>query len=186
MVEAAFGSLWSEVGLSHTSTTASRVTFREDDLLTLKQETKSHGAVLRDVVIRASYWDGEDWLSSEIYVWPDVGRSGGVVEVDISGPVRVEVEAFALSLARSAAAFRRRKAWKESTIETKAMTVSSDAKYPSKNSRAPRLRATGLKPRLWRWFVRNRDNLIIGLGASFLIALLVIVLQVAGVIPVPD
>lgn len=188
MIEGAFGRLWRDVEVELVSTSVSRITFKEPDLPALRDRVARHGGLVRDIVLDASYWDGSQHLTCVAYIWPDkesVPQLAGAVTFNLSGPNRVDVEAFAHSLDRSVYGMRRKKAWQDAKVSRSTMTVSSRADGQT-TAREPIIRARGVQPAFWRWFVRKREEIIIGLIVGLATSLAFNALQITGVVPTPN
>jgi hypothetical protein len=184
LLEILFGENWKDTDLDFTATSKSDIAFRAKDLTSLQEEVTEFGGPMRDISIHADLWQNRESRGCDPMVLFS-GQKAQRVLLSWHMPMRVETEAFRYGIERVIKDFGRRKRWTGAILSVDAMRHQSQA-GPSPEAKGPQLiKVRGVKWGLRRWFVRNRDNIIIGLLVSFLVSIGIIVLQLVDLVPVP-
>ncbi|MFF8187859.1 hypothetical protein ACF044_11450 [Microbacterium sp. NPDC016588] len=184
VMEAGFGSVWNPSAVEFRATSATQITFAATDLTTLHEKVDGYGGKMRDIVVDADLHLSEGYLSATAWVWPQAGDTTRG-ELRWRMPTRVDTERFQVNCERMLTAYKRRNRWKSGTWTFDSVSHRSDAETSTSPSVRPVLTLSRGKWMARRWFVRNRDNLIISLGGGLVVSLIVIGLQIAGVLAVP-
>jgi hypothetical protein len=183
LMEVAFGEHWKLVELEYNASSSSNINFSAKDLTGLQSRVEEYGGPLQDIAIYANHWANNELRSCDAIIWIKDGKATGI-SLSWHTPLRVDTEAFRYSVERVVNSYRRRKRWSESGLKIAPVRHDSDAgASPSPNT--PLLKVRGVKWGLRRWFVQNRDSIIISLAGGIVVAVAIIVLQMAGIIPVP-
>lgn len=185
VAEAAFGKAWNEADVDLRATSSSLVVFRAVDLVALKADFSSYGADLSYIAMDARYWDGHAGLTLRVFIPSNKRCLTSRPTIDLSGPVRVEIEGMGHSIRRSIESLSSKKHWSEVEAKFGPLEVRSDAKGSRTPTRPPFIKSYGIRTSLKRWFILHRGDIILGLGVSLTASILIILLQLLGIIPTP-
>jgi len=182
--EIIFGENWKNINLRLSATSASHIRFQAPDLASLQQKVTDFGGPMRDISVDADLWQGGEGRScGAMILFAD--KKAQTILLHWDSPLRVDTEAFRYGIERVVQDFRRRKRWQGAKIKVEAVRHESDAAPSSKTKSSQLIKVRGVKWGWRRWFVRNRDNIIVGLLVSTLVSVGVLVLQLLDLLPVP-
>ncbi|MFG6476574.1 hypothetical protein ACFXP7_09315 [Microbacterium sp. P06] len=187
MLEGVLGQLWSDSRRNYRALTDSGIRFHEPDLAQLKIRTRDYGGPLESIIV-AAHVHGDTYRTIDARVWISEGRTNSA-HIHLSTGLRVEADAMGYAIERTVQAYQRRKRWEGATVRLSEISSSStvtNGVADAGRGGSTVIQARGVRPALWRWFVRNRDNLIVGLGGGLLISVAVIFAQIVGWIPTPN
>lgn len=168
MMEGAMVSAWLKSEKSYEAETDSRIWFRDTDLTGLRAKARDHGGRLDRLRLDADFYYPEGGLLAlDVTIWIEEDESREVW-IHWSSPLRVDADRILNALRRMHEAYSRRSLWSESTFTAGPIAVTTDA---SEEVRHPRAAVSGarLRTRSWRWFVRNRDSIIITLVGGIIV-----------------
>ena len=185
LIEICFGDEWKHVKLEFTATTFTLITFRAPDLTSLQSQCVKHGAPLRDISIYAVYFEANHHISTTGLVFIEEGLTDHLL-ITYNLPMRVEVESFQYSIQRIFEHYKKRKRWGGGVLKFDTVRHQSETVASPKQPSSPVITTAGFKWGARRWFVQNRDNIIIGLSTGLFVTLAVLALQLMGVVPVPE
>ena len=184
LVEILFGENWKDVELEYDATSKSNISFRASDLTSLQQRVTEFGGPMSDVSFEAVLWRNRELRSCAANIWFTGDRAERIL-LSWHMPLRVDAEAFGYGVERVKKDFSRRKRWSEAKVTLRAIRHQSEAE-PSAKKKGPQLiKVRGVKWEWRRWFVRNRDSIIVGLSVSTVVSVGVLVLQLFHLLPVP-
>jgi hypothetical protein len=185
LFEAGLANVWPRAFVEYSATSRSLIKFSATDLVSLEEKVTEYGGPMRDVSIYVSiHLEDRSLIWGAAYVWP---RDDGPMRADVAWrtPTRIDTERFQVSCARMFTAYKRRRRWTDARWSFDPVNHRSEAEQRASPSPRPVLTLAKGRWAARRWFVRNRDNLIISLGGGLLISLIVIGLQIAGIVAVP-
>jgi hypothetical protein len=184
LLESVFGDNWNNIILEFTATSVSNIRFEHIDLISLHEAVAAFGGPMRDISISASLFGNNELRSCDATLWMDDKRVQRMI-LHWYMPLRVDAESFRYGVERVVRSFNRRKRWANAKVKIGNIRHDSEASSPPQAVGPGLIRVNGIKWGLRRWFVQNRDGIIIGLLGSFLVSVGIIVLQLVGLVPVP-
>jgi hypothetical protein len=184
LLESVFGDNWKQIILEFTATSVSNIRFEDTNLTSLHEAVTAFGGPMRDISISASMFGNNELRSCDATLWMDDKKVQRMV-LHWYMPLLVDAESFRYGVERVVSSFSRRKRWANAKVKIGDMRHDSEASGRPQAVGPGLIRVNGIKWGLRRWFVQNRDGIIIGLLGSFLVSIGIIVLQLAGVVPVP-
>ncbi|GAA4267747.1 hypothetical protein [Frondihabitans peucedani] len=184
LLEILFGENWKKTKLRFTATSTSNIAFYSTDLTSLQQRVTEFGGPMRDISIYANLWLNNEFRSADPMIL-FAGEKAETVLLSWQTPIRVDTEAMRYGTERVMKDFSRRKRWNGAKFNAKNVRHHSQASPSAKVTGPQLIRVKGVKWGLRRWFVRNRDNIIVGLLASTVASVALLVLQLTGLVPMP-
>ena len=185
LLEIVFGENWKNINLRLSATSQSRIRFAASDLASLQQKVTDFGGPMRDISVDASLWQGGKLRSCDTMILFK-GEKAQTILIHWRMPLRVDTEAFGYGVKRVVQDFGRRKRWAGAKVAVRSVRHQSDAASPPAAQGSQLIKVRGFKWGWRRWFVRNRDNIIVGLSVSTVVSVGVLVLQLIGLLPVPS
>jgi len=185
LMEICLGDEWKKVRLDFTATTPTLITFRASDLTSLESQCVKHGGPLRDISIYAVNFNPQHHISVNGMVLVKDKTTDRVL-ITYSVPLRVELESFQFSIQRVFEHYKKRKRWASGMLTFDKLRHQSEAASDPGPARVPVIKTAGIKWGARRWFVQNRDSIIIGLSTGLLVTLSILALQLFGILPVPQ
>ncbi|MFF7683873.1 hypothetical protein ACFZA2_14065 [Microbacterium sp. NPDC007973] len=183
-IEGAMGPLWSQVKSSFTALSTTDISFESNDLVSLQQRFEDYGGSLKSIRINADAHPGGNLFLLAAYVFVDDGVKTSSAKVTWNVPSRADAESFGYSVLKSVDAMRSRKRWAGARTTFSKVVHHSTAGESGTPHAYLSVRAT--RWRLRRWFVRNRDGIIVSLATGIIASIAIIFLQLSGVLPVPS
>ncbi|MCM3778393.1 hypothetical protein [Microbacterium hydrocarbonoxydans] len=186
LFEGVLGDVWRKSDVSYEVVTKSGIRFEGPDIVALQEWTNLHKGPLSLLAVAGTYrYANDERLHSSALLHFD-NRQAAAISLTWASPQRVDIESARYSLSQVVDKLKRRKSWKSAEFELRDIRITTSANAGDKEKiEPPAVKANGLRPRGRRWFIRNRDNLIISLGGGFIVSTAIVVLQLVGAIPVP-
>ncbi|MCS6548320.1 hypothetical protein NYS50_10550 [Curtobacterium flaccumfaciens pv. flaccumfaciens] len=184
LFEIGFGELWKQVEVEYEASSLSHIRFTGEDLTELQARVEEYGGPMRDISIYANHWANREMRSCDANIWIKGGIASSI-SFTWRTPLLVDTEAFRYSVERVLSSYRRRKRWSEAALKVSPVRHNANA-GSSPTVSEPMLKVGGVKWGFRRWFVQNRDGIIVSLGAGIVVTVGIIALQIFGVIPVPS
>jgi hypothetical protein len=183
IAEGVVGESWKRAKPVFDVTTASGVSFEGPDVESIRALAKAHGAPLRLLSMQSNIvYPGTHASLSTWVMLHFSGDRAASVSFTWAGPQRADIESTHYAFKEVMSAMQRRARWRGARVSVKDLRITTRGSAPSTEA-APLVRARGARSQIRRWFVRNRDNLIISLGGGVLVTATWAVLQAVGVIP---
>jgi hypothetical protein len=183
LLDASVGPAWLGLRKKWNALTENYTKFQDKDLVGLKAQVRDYRGPIERITFDAN---GAGAYVS-VTLWVDENERTTRVWIHKSFDQRADMERLQHALAENVAILGKRSAsrWHDAKLESDKMTHHVMAGAVEKQT-APVVSARSLKTKARRWFVMNRDGIIVTLSGGVVAGVVVIVLQAVGVIPVPQ
>lgn len=182
LLEASIGPAWKTLRREWTALTESYTKFEDADLVALQAQIRDYRGPVERITL-TTYGS----VYSAATVWPDEKSLTARLTLYVATDNRVDLERLSNALEENIATIGKRASspWHGATLHRGKTTHHVTAGANSSTEAKSVVSAQSLKTKVRRWFVLNRDAIIVSLAGGIVVSVVVIVLQAVGVVPVP-